>query len=382
MLPLYQAKEHSFPPLEQANKGLRFEKLFNQYSVDWDVESDAKTKFLGVFKGACGDKKQLERATIQQMSLSQSQQGNGKVYHLDGHFVTGMGNSHPVENGFLWHHTLGVPYLSGSQVKGLVRSLIEQYYQADDRDEILLQWFGSINKGNVSTSAGDLIFFDAIPTEQPTLTVDIMTPHQGKWYSDGGKITDINNDKIPADWHDPTPIPFLAVKKASFLFGIAKRPNSDIDINDVFTCLDKALSYCGAGAKTQTGYGFMSFDKKSTDGLVEIITEQQQKREKEKALQDAKANASELQAQLLDNIAKNNWRESNDAIKQHFTDSLKSEWIERLENNADDKGCIELFFEIANIHYAKQIKNPHNKKVKEHQREWILRLLKLVEENK
>ncbi len=153
MLPLYQTKEHTFPPLEQANRGLRFEKFFDVYSIDWRVD-DNKTEFLkDITNGLCGNKKQLERATLQQMSLSQSQQGNGKVYQLDGHFVTGMGNSHPVENGFLWHYTLGVPYLSGSQVKGLVRSLIEQYYQADDKDNLLIKWFGSVNKGDVSTSA-------------------------------------------------------------------------------------------------------------------------------------------------------------------------------------------------------------------------------------
>ncbi|MDQ7083104.1 MAG: type III-B CRISPR module RAMP protein Cmr6 [Aquificota bacterium] len=36
-------------------------------------------------------------------------------------FVSGMGYPSPIENGFLLHHTYGIPYISGESVKGLVR---------------------------------------------------------------------------------------------------------------------------------------------------------------------------------------------------------------------------------------------------------------------
>ncbi len=384
MIPIYQSNSHYFD-FSKGNKGLLFERLFNQYKLGDNsvmVEESAKTAFLKQIAKPSNNKVNFATYTLRQMALAAANQGSGKVYQLDGHLVTGMGNEHPVENGFLWHYTLGVPYLSGSQVKGLIRALIEQYYQDNDKKAVLKKWFGSADKKAVSTNVGELIFFDAIPTEMPTLCVDIMTPHMGDWYAKGGKITDINkdSDKIPADWHDPVPIPFLAVKKASFVFTIAKRANSDIDIDEVFDCLDKALTYCGAGAKTQTGYGFMSIANKETQNLAEVVDRAKQKVEESRKLAQAKANASALQAKLLDEIAKNNWRESSDTVKQHFTDSLKNEWLELLENNADDKNCIKLFFEIANIHYAKQMKNPNNKKVKPHQREWILRLLALIEE--
>ncbi len=267
MLPIYQSREHHFPPLNDANKGLRFEKLFDRYSHSWSVKDNNKTEFLKLFAGSCGNSNALNQHITRQMELAKMQNGLGKVYQIDSHFVTGMGNEHPVENGFLWHYTLGVPYLSGSQVKGLVRSLIEQYYQEHDKADVLLRWFGSEDKDpqkqKNDNQVGELIFFDAIPTKQPMLTVDIMTPHMGDWYAKGGDISNVtkDSDKIPADWHDPVPIPFLAVKEATFLFSIAKRPNSDIDINDVFACLDKALTYCGAGAKTQTGYGFMTSEE-------------------------------------------------------------------------------------------------------------------------
>lgn len=219
-------------------------------------------------------------------------EGQSKIYQLDGHFVTGMGNSHPVENGFLWHHTLGTPYLSGSMVKGLVRALIELYYDEADKQkkkEILYQWFGSDDKdpkkATRDSQAGELIFFDALPTKKPELSVDIMTPHMGDWYAEGGKISDVkkDSDKIPADWHDPKPIPFLAVKNAGFLFSIAKRrPDSDINIGEVFEFLDKALTYLGAGAKTQTGYGYMSSDENNNKKLNAKLADIKKQNEMEK----------------------------------------------------------------------------------------------------
>ncbi len=214
-------------------------------------------------------KKQLSDHKERHLNLVNKLHGIGRNYELTGHFVTGMGNSHPVENGFLWHYTLGVPYLSGNQVKGLVRALIEQYYpEKNDKDKenkkaTLLKWFGSESKDSKDTQIGELIFFDAIPIELPELSVDIMTPHMGDWYSDGSNISNLSEDskKIPADWHDPNPIPFLAVKNATFLFTIAKRPDSDINIDKVFEYLEQALEFVGAGAKTQTGYGFMISDE-------------------------------------------------------------------------------------------------------------------------
>lgn len=385
-LPFYQSDSHSLPEMRQANKGLRFERFFTGYSLQEDnikPKDEAKKDFLLKFNGACGNREMLQRHSIYQMQLAQSQNGNGKIYQLDGHFVTGMGNSHPVENGFLWHYTLGVPYLSGSQVKGLVRSLIEQYYQGENKKEILFKWFGSEDKDPKKASrdsqVGELIFFDAIPTTEPTLGVDIMTPHMGDWYAKGGAIHDVgqDSDKIPADWHDPVPIPFLAVQNANFLFTIAKRPGSEMEIEEVFACLDKALEYQGAGAKTQTGYGYMSFSKKATDDLREKVKEKQQKAKKMADLEKAKSSVSALHAQLLDEIDQKQWRIANDVAKGSFSDAIVN-WLEQLKASSQEQDCARCLLEIAKIHYPAQVKNPHGKKVKPNQKEWILRLKELA----
>lgn len=276
-LPIYQSGVHNDIRESSPNKGLCFDRFFNGYQLkkpDIKPEEKAKRDFLSKFAAEhCGDDKQLENYIARQRKLAEAVDGCYRVYQLDGHFVSGMGNSHPVENGFLWHYTLGTPYFAGSQVKGLVRSLIEQYYQGADKEDILFEWFGSDNKNPLETThdskAGNLVFFDAIPFSRPVLSVDVMTPHMGNWYAEGGKIKDVkkDSDKIPADWHDPVPVPFLAVKEANFLFSIGKRPGVDIDIEQVFDLLDKALKYLGAGAKTQTGYGYMSPNEEINKGL-------------------------------------------------------------------------------------------------------------------
>lgn len=398
-LPIYQSDSHNeLPPMTQANKGLRFERFFNEYQLtetNIKPKDDAKKEFLKKFtETPCGNSQAIEQATLRQLALAKSQNGDGKIYQLDGNFVTGMGNSHPVENGFSWHYTLGTPYLSGSMVKGLVRALIEQYYQGEDKTDVIYQWFGSedrtvdksdnkdAQKNTRDSQAGELIFFDAIPTSAPTLGVDIMTPHMKDWYAKGSEVCDVNSDsdKIPADWHDPTPIPFLAVKKAEFLFSIGKRPNSNVDIDAVFECLDNALTYLGAGAKTQTGYGYMSFDEKATNDLRERLAEQKQAEKAAADLQKAKSQASELEQSLLDVINTHDWDTDKPEAKTHLTGEIQV-WLEKLEENADDTACIQRFYDVVYLHYKDLLDNPDKSKFKKKKNQvaWAKRLLALLE---
>lgn len=379
--PLFRAASHTeyfnvaTQPHSVANKGLLFNRFFEQYNPSWKVYEEGrgtisgKTHFLRRFVGGCGNNQQLEKQAIRQIQLANSQTGDFSVYQLDGHFVTGMGNSHPVENGFLWHHTLGVPYLSGSMVKGLIRALIEQYYQGEDKADVLYQWFGSEDKkpkkNARDSQAGELIFFDAIPTAKPTLNMDIMTPHMGDWYAEGGKITNIetDSDKIPADWHDPKPIPFLAVKNASFLFSIAKRAESNIEIKCVFECLDHALTYLGAGAKTQTGYGYMLLNTRDTENLKQLTR------------------PKNIFTELEDDIKNHHWGVEGGKHKNIFYTDGAFQWIEKLEQYQDKSSdenfsnAVKLLFCIIKLHYP----NARNR-TRDRQREMWSRIQKLKQQ--
>ena len=267
-----------------ANAGLWFERFFDQFDHTWQV-NDQKVDWLkNNFNRSSGESQALENHAIRQQQLCESLNGASKVFKTQWHFVTGMGNPHPVENGLSWHPTLGVPYLSGAAVKGMVRNWLEIWEQeTSDKSQKakLLNWFGSTSKNpsddDYQALTGNLIFFDAFPIESTLMKVDIMTPHMGKWYEKGNEIKSItkDTDKIPADWHDPTPISYLVVKQARFLFSIAPRNKAcDINLTEMMEVLEKALDYVGAGAKTATGYGQMKPDDTGSNRLKDHAEQQ------------------------------------------------------------------------------------------------------------
>ncbi len=231
--------------------GLWYDRFFNQYDHDCKVSDDGKINWIKTVTGETGDTEKLQAFAERLQALLEACGGQSLVMSTDWHFVTGMGNNHPVENGFAWHHTLGVPYLTGAAVKGMVRAWCEVWVKGFD-EERMKQWFGDTEQ------SGELIFFDAVPTAPVKLKADIMTPHYGDWYAKGDEPPMRGGSNVPADWHDPVPVPFLVVDKgAAFQFGVAKRVGSDIDLSEVVEALSAALQWLGAGAKTAAGYGRM-----------------------------------------------------------------------------------------------------------------------------
>lgn len=255
-LPLYR---DCLPARQQdSHAGLWFDRFFDRYDDTWQVPKDdtGKLAWINTVAGKVGGNAVAAYANRQQ-ALAASLGGRSIVAKTDWHFATGLGNGHPVENGFAWHPTLGVPYLSGAAVKGLLRAWCEVWLQWNEKqDSRLLQWFGD------TARAGDLIFFDALPTDPVMLKADVMTPHMGDWYEKGGEAPKADGSNIPADWHDPVPVPFLVVdKNQPFQFSLACRPTGSaksIDLDEVTRELENALAYLGAGAKTAAGYGRMS----------------------------------------------------------------------------------------------------------------------------
>lgn len=254
-------------PLEssQLNKGLLFDRYFDRYDQSFAVDSKADSKELQRFVGLAGNSVAIEKAVLRQTSLVNALNGKLAVFNTDWHFVTGMGNSHPVENGFTWHQTLGTPYIPGSSVKGILRAWME--YSGEATEDLISSWFGDGSDKNQG-KAGSLIFFDALPRIQPHLGIDIMTPHSGNWYANGASGSMKASD-IPGDWHTPVPISFLVTKQASFVFSIAPRFfQAQFLAVEAVEHLKSALAWLGAGAKTGAGYGHMSFDEETTTRLI------------------------------------------------------------------------------------------------------------------
>ncbi|MBK1656455.1 type III-B CRISPR module RAMP protein Cmr6 [Allochromatium vinosum] len=277
--PLYCDHQAPNAMPDGGHRGLWYERFFNAYDDGWTLKDDRKAQWVKSNAKSAGDGASLQEAVQRHLELVTKLGGRGAVFQADWHFATGLGLPHPVENGLTWHHTLGVPYLAGSAVKGLLRAWVEVWDEAVDdeaRQRRLDTWFGTLEQ------AGAFIFFDALPIEPVSLRADVMTPHMGKWYEQGGEIEDWRRepDRVPADWHAPVPVPFLVAGKPRLLFGIAPRhPDGAAELPEVFKALKQALDWLGAGAKTAVGYGQMQEDPASTEDL--------QHKRREKAEQEA-----------------------------------------------------------------------------------------------
>lgn len=294
--PLYQTYDGLKKKPDNAHAGLWFDRFFDRYQVngkDWEIpkpddRQDAKRDWIKTVTGLVGQADQLEQNVERKIALVAHLNGRSQRFKTDWHFITGMGNPHPVENGFTWHPTLGVPYLAGSAVKGLVRAWVENNEDGLSETEQkarLKSWFGTESKDAIAEQAGGFIFFDAIPDQRPDLLCDIMTPHMGDWYSEGHKGDAKNSKAIPADWHEPVPVPFLAVKHAQLVFSIAPRtlPLQE-QLDEVFNALTQALEWLGAGAKTATGYGYMSLDENFSREQSRLAAERHQHYEEQRRL--------------------------------------------------------------------------------------------------
>lgn len=184
--------------------------------------------------------------------------------------ITGIGISHSsgqkneAKLGLSFDHTTGLPFIPGSSVKGLLRSIfpgprkdnekercdfIREKIEKDlSDDEIKRLWvdiFGSDNKDKDNHIQGSDIFFDAFPIDSKNglLDLDYITPHTRSEFS------------------EPTPIQFMRIKsevtfRFSFKFSKTKlSKNVTIMPDDKEKLFKEILTTVGIGAKTNVGYG-------------------------------------------------------------------------------------------------------------------------------
>lgn len=217
-------------------------------------------------------------------------------------FTTGLGNEHPLENGFAFLNPYGLPYLPGSGVKGVLRQAATELasgawndrhgWSADTRYRINVgtqrdpRWlnlsmldvlFGrETEEGDKNHVRGALSFWDVIPQiKGESLMVEIMSPHQSYYYQQKRQA----GSATPHDSGQPTPICFLTVPPESrFMFHVVcdvahlRRLSQDKmsqDAPDLLAegethwkiLLEKAFQHAftwlGFGAKTAVGYGTM-----------------------------------------------------------------------------------------------------------------------------
>lgn len=210
-------------------------------------------------------------------------------------FTTGLGNEHPLQNGFAFLNPYGLPYLPGSGIKGGLRQAARELASGEwggaqgwsedkcyptklGKETMPLSMldilFGRESAdGETDHLRGALSFWDVIPQiVGDSLAVEIMTPHQShyyQWKKDQGG----NDIKIwPHESGQPNLISFLTVPpKSAFVFHVQcdmahlnriapALTESDRWKTLLATAFDHAFQWLGFGAKTAVGYGAMEED--------------------------------------------------------------------------------------------------------------------------
>lgn len=247
--------------------GHRFNLYFPIWRDDWRADKTGKADAIRACIALPEEAKRLLKGLIErQRALAES----GGALALEAKslspLATGLGLEHPVENGFAFLSPYGLPYFAGSGVKGVFRRAAEELTCEENAPLTLADvdiLFGPQDTNDAVRGA--LTFWDVFP-QCNSMSVEIMTPHHGGYYQNGG---------TPNDAGQPNPIPFLALPPgAKFLFVVScdeRRAGelacrwSDIVI-EIFRY---ACDWRGFGAKTAVGYGALALDMKAVERAKE-----------------------------------------------------------------------------------------------------------------
>lgn len=284
-----------------ASPGLRF----NMYLPIWQENTWCKVKskvedIKHTVKLNDEDKKLLKALRDRQLTLADAKENENAAQLLRleaiaiAPFATGLGNEHPLENGFAFLNPYGLPYLAGSGVKGVLRraarELANGLFGITDgwTHEAIIALFGDASGSDDNGGQrGALTFWDVIPgIEGDALKVEIMTPHQSHY---------LQGSATPHDSGQPIPINFLAVPpKSKFNFVIQCDLPHLARIAPEFArdgrwkvllqaALKHAFDWLGFGAKTAVGYGAMQVDpalQKRLDAEATAVRKQREREER------------------------------------------------------------------------------------------------------
>ncbi|MBA2558131.1 MAG: type III-B CRISPR module RAMP protein Cmr6 [Chloroflexi bacterium] len=369
-LPLYAGSREAPEPRERPHAGLWYDKFASKWKGLEGLSPEfGKAEWTAAFARATGngvwDLDLLGEAVERQRRLAAALGGQVLLLTSTARFVTGLGRSHPVENGFAWHPTLGTPYLPGSGLKGVLKSWLEWSREGeayDRRDEIL----------GAPETVGSVAFLDLLPVGPPHLVADIMTPHYADYYQDG---------KTPGDWMSPVPIPFLAVEAGQswqcvVLAGRRDGGQGESLAKLAAAALAEALAWLGAGAKTAVGYGRFEVDEAGTQRLEAERDEARLAAEERARLKRETAGLSPLAVEFHHQRRDNAW----DTVKDAFVQTaMYGGWMERLEGNPDP-AALRMMRELVDRHFPGLLSDPDrmegkkNKPVfKDRQREFARR---------
>jgi CRISPR-associated protein Cmr6 len=244
--------------------------------------------------------------------LAESQRIRSAVVagRLEGRLALNLADGLVTGGGMCLDRLFGLPYIPGSAVKGVTRSvaLLDLKNAADDSEgqrlfDAFCAVFGTaendFRKGSLAefrhrligrpeTRRGQIVFMPAYPLEPVKIVVDLVNVHYPKYYESG------RSADLAAEAPRPNPFPVVEVG-ALFGFCIAMQDGSADSglLEQARRWLETALTIKGLGAKTASGYGWFSIDKEALSRIEEAARLSAEAEEKERADAAAKKNAEE-----------------------------------------------------------------------------------------
>jgi len=328
---------HLFPVNDCHNLALRVAKL-NQNIDDWNekehVAKDKALEFMESFQfpsdSATAYKKSFER-----WKNAIQSRGDSEIFEIQAstRVLLGTGNASVFEFGFNLNYPWGVPYISGSSLKGLVSSYLSRHGGKEWRREngtavksdAQVELFGGVREKEYKDKnayVGALIFHDAWLAAWPSkekknsgdwFDADIITPHHSSYY--GGK-------GLPDGTESPIPIKMAALRPGlTFLVCIQGPEEYRAFVRKI---LLEALQEEGIGGKTAVGYGRFAYVQSDEEKNLRIRN-------------DIEKSSSPTELQELFNSHKN-----NKSLTSDFKQAL-----ERIGFSNETKALFETFRPLA-----------------------------------
>lgn len=232
------------------NLGLAFDRLVSEFDDPSAKEHCIKDKVLEIFSGYSVVKHQKlkesyiyafnkwkEAVCSQEQTLAFDIVGLSKI-------ILGSGNASALEVGVHLNRPWGVPYISGSSIKGVLASYLRNTKTlAMDSLEYVNIFGGNYNQKKYS---GSVIFNDAwlYPDNESWFERDIINPHYQKYYS---------GTRFPDGMESPIPVQTLTLRNGLSFFVSMQGPEELLQY--LKNVLQKAFEDNGIGAKTAVGYG-------------------------------------------------------------------------------------------------------------------------------
>lgn len=316
-LPDYLTRNARF---DDCPPGHRFGLYFDGWTQDFSIPRDGKTGLFRTVAGALPEhSRQALRALCARQQMLAGSLGDSLLTHparLTAPLATGLGNEHPLENGFAFLTPHGLPYLAGSGVKGVLRRAAEELVKGEWGDACGWDKTGIDILFGLETEPGDTqathtrgalsfwdLFFQPPGDKAPLLAVEIMTPHHSQY---------LQHDGSPHANEQPTPIPFLAVAAGSHCTlyvqcNPALIPADHAELRDgwralIEAAIDLAGEWLGFGAKTAVGYGRLEIDPKVR--AQREAEREKQERERQQREAEAALALKPADQQLLDRLTK------------------------------------------------------------------------------